>query len=206
MRPVTIRKGEEWTRRGPLPPGGVVVRDDAEAHHVIAAARRSNLAVPPLGLLGGDLCHTLGGVGDEARLHSDHATIGVCDLGWALLDGKIHWFASSLVAHHRWWRGRAFVAMNAAWLGPWNVAPASHPADGLLETAEVEIPLTQLLAVRRRLPQGAHLPHPGIRVRRTAATQVELDRPTPVWLDGVPAGRVRTISVRVEPDALTVVV
>jgi hypothetical protein len=43
-------------------------------------------------------------------------------------------------------------------------------------------------------------------VRRTAAVQYDLPTPTDVWLDGVPAGRVRTISARVEPDALTVVV
>ena len=203
---MAIKRGEEWASRGALPDGGVVVADDAEAQHVVDAARRANLPVPPLGLLGGDLCRTMGGVGDEARLHSPHATTAVCDLGSVLLDGRIHWFVSSLVARGPWWRGRALAVMNAAWLGPWNVAPKAHPGDGLLDAVDIRVSPMQWRAVRRRLPVGDHLPHPGITVRRTPAMQVDLEHPMDVWLDGVPAGRARTLSVRVEPDALTVVV
>jgi len=203
---VTIRKGEEWASRGALPDDGVVVADDAEAHHVVDAARRSHLEPPALGLLGGDLCHSMGGLGVEARLHSAQATTAVCDLGSVLLDGRIHWFVSSLVARGPWWRGRALVVMNASWLGPWNIAPKAHPGDGLLDVVDIKVTPMQWLAVKRRLPVGDHLPHPGIVVRRTAAVQVDLERPTEVWLDGVPAGRATNLSVRVEPDALTVVV
>jgi hypothetical protein len=203
---VTIKKGEEWGFRGPLPDGGVVVADDAEAHHIVEAARRANLPVPALGLLGGDLCHTLGGFGDEARLHSQHATTAVCDLGSVLVDGRIHWFVASLVARGPWWRGRSLVVMNASWLGPWNIAPKAHPGDGLLDALDIEVSPVQWRAVRRRLPQGAHLPHPGIRLRRTPALQLELPKRTEVWLDGVAVGKATNLSVRVEPDALTVVV
>ena len=203
---MAIKRGEEWASRGALPDGGVIVRDDAEAHHVVDAARRANLPVPPLGLLGGDLCRTLGGIGDEERLHSQHATTAVCDLGSVVLDGQTHWFVSSLVARRAWWRGRALVVMNAAWLGPWNIAPKAHPGDGLLDALDISVGPTQWLAVRRRMHLGDHLPHPGITVRRTAALQVELQLPMEIWLDGVPAGRARDLSVRVEPDALTVVV
>jgi hypothetical protein len=45
-----------------------------------------------------------------------------------------------------------------------------------------------------------------VRERRVPACQVDLERALPVWLDGVRVGRFRHISVRVEPDALTVVV
>ncbi len=38
------------------------------------------------------------------------------------------------------------------------------------------------------------------------AVQVEFDRPLTVWLDGERVGAAATSSVRVEPDALTVVV
>lgn len=203
---MTIRRGEEWGRRAPLAEDGVVVRDDAELHHLVEGARRGGLAVPPVGLLGGDLARTLGATGDEARLRSSIATTVVCDLGAALLDGRLHWFASSLVARGPWWRGRAYVVMSAAWLGPWNIAPRAHPGDGLLDVLDARIPAGQLLAVRRRLPLGDHLPHPAIRTERTSATQTELERPLDVWLDGVHAGRARRISVRVEPDALTVTV
>ncbi len=67
---MTIEKGQDWGEVGPLPDDGVVVRSDAEARAVVTAARRANEEVPPLGLLGGDLCRTVGGRGDEARLRS----------------------------------------------------------------------------------------------------------------------------------------
>jgi len=62
------------------------------------------------------------------------------------------------------------------------------------------------LEARRRLPAGGHVPHPAIAVQRRPAVQVDLDGPTPVWLDGELVGRARRLSVRVEPDAVTCVV
>jgi len=127
------------------------------------------------------------------------------DLGEALLDGRLHLFVAHLVARTRFWT-RAFVAMNAQSLGPWNLGPRAHPNDGLLDTYDAHLPPNQLLPVRSRLHHGAHLPHPGIKERRTAALQVDLGRPLPVRLDGVKVGTARVISVRVQPDALTVVI
>jgi hypothetical protein len=203
---VTIRKGQDWGAPEPLPADGVVVRSDAEAREVVTAARRAGTPVPSLGLLGGDLCRTLGGTGDEGRLRSSAAMTFPCDLGAVLLDGRLHWFVASLVARGPWWRGRAWLAMNAAWLGSWNVAPRAHPDDGLLDTFDARVPAGQRLAVRRRLPLGAHLPHPAITERRSKAVQTRLERALPVWLDGTPVGEARDLSVRVEPDALTIVV
>jgi hypothetical protein len=203
---VTIKKGEDWGVPGALPDHGVVVGSDAEAREVVTEARRAGEAPPPLGLLGGDLCRTLGGRGDERRLWSPDAMSFPCDLGAVLLDGRLHWFVASLVARGPWWRGRAWLAMNAAWLGGWNVAPRAHPDDGLLDTFDARIPAGQRPAVRRRLPLGAHLPHPGIAERRARAAQTRLERPLPVWLDGTAVGHARDVSVRVEPDALTIVV
>jgi diacylglycerol kinase family enzyme len=62
------------------------------------------------------------------------------------------------------------------------------------------------LKVRPRLRHGEYLPHPGIEERRTAAMRIELERPRPVYLDGKRVGDARVLSLRVEPDALTVVV
>jgi hypothetical protein len=203
---VTIRRGHDWGAPGALPDDGVVVRSDAEARDVVTAARREGREPPALGLLGGDLCRTLGGTGDELRLRSPQAMTFPCDLGAVLLDGRLHWFVASLVARGPWWRGRAWLTMNAAWLDRWNVAPRAHPDDGLLDTFDARVPAGQRLGVRRRLPLGAHLPHPAIAERRARAVQTRLDRPLPVWLDGTPVGKARDLSVRVEPDALTIVV
>jgi hypothetical protein len=202
-----IGKGDPYGEPGSLPAGGVIVRSDAEAGAALNAARRDRRPLPALGLLGGDLCRTLAGGGGGGQLQGIRFTV---DLGEALLDGRLHLFVAHLVARTRLWT-RAFVAMNAQHLsngvlGCWNLGPRAHPNDGLLDTYDATLPRNQLLAVRARLHHGAHLPHPGIKERRTAALQVELERPLAVRLDGAGAGRARVISVRARPDALTVVV
>lgn len=203
---MTIRKGEPWGEPGPLPRHGVVVRSDREAREVVTAARRANEPIPPLGLLGGDLCRTLGGTGDEARLRSEEAVQLPVDLGAVLVDGRLHWFVAHLVVRRSWWRGRVVAAMNAQYLGDWDVAPHGHPDDGRLDLLDGDLPLGQRLLARNRLPAGTHVPHPQITERRVEAVQIDLDRPTPVHLDGDRIGEARTLSLRVEPDALLCVV
>ncbi|MEO6120802.1 MAG: hypothetical protein ABIW46_09730 [Acidimicrobiales bacterium] len=202
---MTIRKGEAWGEPGCLPEGGVVVRSDAEARAVVEDARRHCRPYPALGLLGGDLCRTLGGPGDEARLWSPQAVRFRVDLGEALVDGVLRLFVAHLVAHSRTWR-RCLVAMNAQWRGEWNLGPRAHPNDGLLDTYDARLGTRDLVLVRRRLHHGTHLPHPGIIEHRAAAAQIDLGRTLVLELDGQRLGRARVVSLRVEPDALTVVV
>ena len=196
-----IAKGTPYGEPGELPAGGVVVRSDAEAGAVLRDARRDRRPFPALGLLGGDLCRTLGG-GRGGDLQGVRFSV---DLGEALLDGRLHLFVAHLVARTRLWT-RAFVAMNAQSVGRWNLGPRAHPNDGLLDTYDAHLPRGQLLPVRSRLHHGAHLPHPNIKERRTPALQVELERPLPVRIDGAGVGKAKVISVRVEPDVLTVVI
>jgi len=203
---VTIEKGQPWGVPGGLPAGGVVVATDAEARAVVERARRAGDPVPALGLLGGDLCRTLGGTGNETRLRSAEGMRLPTDLGAVLMDGRLHWFVAHLVVRRGWWRGRVFAAMNAQFLGPWDVAPRSHPDDGLLDTLDVTMRSGERLQARSRLASGTHVPHPGILERRVSAAQVEFERPTPLYLDGQRVGSVRTLSIRVELDALTCVV
>ncbi|MDQ3570669.1 MAG: hypothetical protein M3396_08645 [Actinomycetota bacterium] len=207
---MTIKKGQSWGKPGSLPDGGVVVRSDADARTVLEEARRRGRPYPPLGLLGGDLWRTLGGTGNEARLRSHQATTFTVDVGQVLVDGSLHLFVAHLVARTRLWT-RALVVMNAQWLttqagGHWNLGPRAHPGDGLLDVYRVRLGVADLPRVRRRLHHGAHLPHPGIKEQRTTAVQTDVGRPLPVRLDGVDIGRGRALSVRVELDALTVVV
>jgi diacylglycerol kinase family enzyme len=203
-----IRRGEDWGELGPLPDGGVLVRSDAEARAVVETARRAGRPVPPLGLLGGDLCRTLGGTGDEARLRSEHAARVPVDLGAVLVDGRLHWFVAHLVARRGWWRGRIVAAMNAEFLGSWDVAPRAHPGDGRLDLLEVAatMPTGERWKARQRLSSGTHVPHPEIAERRVRAVQVDFDRPVPVRLDGDVVGDARTLAVRVEESALLCVV
>ena len=200
-----IRRGVDWGAGGALPDGGVVVSSDRAARDVVEAARRRGEPVPTLGLTGGDLCRTLGGRGEGARLH-EGGTVLTCDVGSVLLDGRIHWFTAHLVARRSWLFGRVLVVMNAAFVGRWNLGPRAHPGDGLLDISDTSLPLRQRLAAWRRLPSGTHLPHPAIEATRRPAFSTTFERPVPVRLDGVVVGRARQITVRVESEALTVVV
>lgn len=202
---MTIEKGKAWGAPGALPDHGVVVRSDAEAREALEDARRAGRPFPPLGLVGGDLCRTLGGRGDEGRLRSPEAHTFPVDLGEALVDGRLYLFVAHLVARDRLWR-HSFVAMNAQWLGEWNLGPRAHPGDAKLDTYQSSLTLSDLPKVRARLHHGAHLPHPRIKERRGPAVQVELPRLLAVTVDGTPVGSGRLLSVRVEPDALSVVV
>ena len=200
-----VRKGETWGERGPLPDDGVVATTDAAIRRAVEGPRRAREPLPTVGVLGGDLARTLGAPGDEVRLRGASAMTYPVDLGEALLDGRPHVFVAHLVARTRTW-GRGVVAMNAQWLGSWNAGPRAHPGDGLLDVYEWQLGAGERLKVRSRLHHGAHLPHPGIREQRRPAAHIDLGRRLPVWLDGEAVGEARTIAVRVEPDALRVVV
>jgi len=203
---MTIRKGEAWGESAPLPADGVLVRSDAEARAIVTEARLSGHDAPTLGLLGGDLCRTLGGLGDEGRLRSAEAMTFPCDLGVAELDGVRHWFVAHAIARRSWWRGRTVAAMNAQWLGSWDLGPRSHPNDGLLDVTDGRLPLGDRWKARRRLPTGTHLPHPALTVIRAPSVELDLDPPLGVWLDGDRIGRASTLALSIEPDALRVVV
>ncbi|WP_419925633.1 hypothetical protein [Candidatus Poriferisocius sp.] len=191
---------------GGLSPDGALVRTDAEARSLVEEARRANRPLPELGLLGGDLCRTLGGRGDLGTIRSPEAWRFAVDVGAALLDGRLFWFCAHLTARRRGWAGEALVAMNAAWRGSWNLGPKAHPGDGLLDVSHGRLSAGDRLRARRRVGTGDHLPHPNIRYHRTGAFQTVLEQPLMVELDGQQVGRATNLSIRVEPAALIVVV
>lgn len=201
-----VRKGATWGAPGPLPDDGVVVDSDLAARRVVTDARRASRPVPALGLLAGDLARTCGATGSEARLHGDDAQRLTVDLGEVLVDGSLHFFVAHLVARRSWWRGPIVAAMNAEYLGDWDVAPRSHPGDGRLDLFEAEPSVGDRWKARSRLRTGTHVPHPAIRARRVKAVQLDLAPGTKVWLDGECVGSARALSIRCVPDALTVVV
>ena len=201
-----IQRGEDWGVAGGLGADGVLAGSDAEARALIEEARRANRPLPELGLLGGDLCRTLGGRGDPDAVRSPQAWRFSVDVGAVLLDGRLFWFCAHLAARRRGWAGEALVAMNAAWRGSWNLGPKAHPGDGLLDISHGRLSIGDRLRARRRVGTGDHLPHPQIRYHRTAAFQVVLEQPLMVELDGQPVLRATNLSIRVEPAALTVVV
>ena len=203
---MTVSKGSQWGVPGRLPDDGLVVRSDLEARMAVTEARRDNRPLPVLGLLAGDLARTCGAPGREERLRTDEAVQLPVDLGEVLVDGSLRFFVAHLVARRSWWWGPLLAAMNAEFLGDWDVVPRAHPNDGRLDLIEADLSLSDRFKARSRLPTGTHLPHPGIRTRQVKAVQLDLPAGTKVWLDGECVGPARTLSIRVVPDALTVVV
>ncbi|MEZ5237034.1 MAG: hypothetical protein R2755_10735 [Acidimicrobiales bacterium] len=202
---MTIRRGQDWATNGPLAAGAAVLSTDAELRHHVEAARRVGAIPTEVGLLGGDLCRTLGGPGRRDRLDGAEAVRAPIDVVRAELDGRPHWFVAHLVAHRRWWQGEGAVAMNAEWLGDWKLGPKAHPNDGLVDVTSGSLPWRQRREAARRAPTGTHLPHPRLTVRRARSHTLVFARPTPVWLDGEQLAPVRRIELVVEPDTLVVV-
>lgn len=203
---MTIRKGQRWGEPGRLAAGSPVVDTDAGLRGVIEAARRAGQPIPTAGLLGGDLCRTVGGPGDPQRL-SDGGAVLAIDVARADIDGHTHWFCAHLVARRSWWFGRAVVVMNAQWLGQWDLGPRAHPNDGLLDATDGNLPFGDRREAARRARTGTHLPHPALQVRRAGSHEFVFDPGLDVWLDGQRvARRARHVTVTVEPDACHVVV
>lgn len=204
---MTVEKGVAWGAAGPPPEGMVVVRSDAEARAALESARRDRMPFPPLGLLGGDLARTLGAPRSAARLADGPVTVCTVDVGEVLLDGRVRYFVAHCIVRRSWWRGAVVAAMNAQYVGDWDVAPRAHPGDGVLEVVEVDAAMRagERWKARRRLPTGTHVPHPAIKVKRLSAVQLDVDG-LGVWLDGEKQPPASALSIRLQPDALTVCV
>jgi len=203
---VTIERGVDWGAPGRLADSGIEVRSDAELGRLVDGARRRGEPLPEVGLLAGDLCATLGGRGEAARLSDGTGQRLPIDIVRARLDGVDHWFVCHLVARRARWHGRFVIAMNADRLGEWLLAPAGHPNDGRVDVTDGSLGPRDRLRARARARTGAHLPHPSLLSRRVQRWAARLDRPTPVRLDGRRVGRATEVELEVEPDALVVVV
>ncbi|MCX6506193.1 MAG: hypothetical protein NTU96_03855, partial [Actinobacteria bacterium] len=60
---MTIKKGSDYGLLQPLPEGAPIAHSDAELRTLIVAQRLAENTNITVGLLGGDLCKTLGGSG-----------------------------------------------------------------------------------------------------------------------------------------------
>lgn len=203
---MTVERGRAWGRVAPLPTDGIIVCSDRDAATAVANARAAGDEMPTIGLLGGDLCRTLGGTGDEGRLRGSDAITLPIDVAEVEVDGRAHVFLAHVVARRSWWLGRVWAAMNAEWLGEWDVAPRAHPGDGVLDTLDVSMSVRDRFEARRRIRTGTHVPHPAVAQQRVARVAVTFDSAMGIWIDGVRVGDASSLAVRVTGEVVDVVV
>jgi hypothetical protein len=204
---VTIRRGEDWGRTGPAPADLDWFDDDAAA----ASAYRDG--VRSIGVRGGDLARTLG-VGPETSTNVEATVsfpIDVVEL--TASDGRRTVAVAHVVVRRRrwgWWRGPILVVMNAQYIGRADVAPRGHPNDGRVDVLEVDAAMSirQRILAARRLPIGAHVPHPLVRTRSVTNASLVIPPSAKVEVDGRPwiheSSGDLTVTVGVVPDALLV--
>jgi len=205
---MTVRKGEVWGSTGPAPDGLVFAGSDAELFALVNGARDRGEPIPAIGLHGGDLWRTVGGIDDPDRFQGDVAALPV-DIVRVDIGTRVAWSAAHVIAR-RWrgWRGPVVAVMNGQYVGRNDVAPRAHPGDGVLDVVEVDasMGLRERWQARGRLPLGTHVPHRSIAIRRVRTATIDLGTTLPVAVDGQRIGSSRRLVIDVEPDALVVYV
>ena len=202
---MNIEKGRSWGSLSPLPPDGVIIKTNKELLEKVNDCKRQGIDLPTFGLLGGDLWRTLGGRRAEERLYGGEATTLDIDLGCALLDGKIFWFCAHMFIGSKL-KGEKIFISNVAHYGKTNPAPKAHPGDGKFDMLEVKLSPFQTFKAVKRVSAGTHIPHPGIKYRQVSSEQFSFGKKLSIGIDGKNIGKFSTVSIRIENEALRVVI
>lgn len=173
----------------------VEVATDAELRELVDRVRRRGDAPPPARLLDGSLRRALLGRADAASEH-------LVDLGSVIIDGRRHWFTSQLVARRDPYRGRSVVVANLPWSGAGFTSPLSDPCDGVVEVIDAVLGVADQLRMRAGMVDREAATFRGLRRSVVSEIEIELGRPTPIFLDGEQVSIARYLSLSVEPGAL----
>ncbi|MGH8994139.1 MAG: hypothetical protein ACRDYV_15915 [Acidimicrobiia bacterium] len=104
-------------------------------------------------------------------------------------------------------RATTVVIATGQFLRGFDVSPRGHPGDGWCEVQVYAVPSGQRGEMRARLRSGAHLPHPGITVRRARSVVVRWEREVALEVDGKAAVKgAREVAVEVVPAAFRLLV
>lgn len=200
---MTIEKGMAWGVAVPSPTDLRIVPTDRDARDFVVRQRERGTKLQALGMGGGDMARTMGGGQGRFPGTVTQATI---DLLRVQAGERTTWAVAHVVARRSWHRGEVLFAMNAEFLGPYDVAPRSHPNDGKVDILRVaaDMPWRARRAAERRARTGTHLPHPQLSMRQVADYSQTFARPLVLWVDGVRWGTAPDLRITVEPDALTV--
>jgi hypothetical protein len=221
-----IAKGEPWGHPAAGPPELVVDGSDDALAQAVAAHHGARIGFQPapgsdfaraVGLTRGGaqdtdlLCDALDVVLDET--HGDTvALVAVNIVVVGVAPDRQHWWSRApgmqvtvddRVVHEG--AATGVVIANGQYLRGNDVVPRGHPGDGRIEVQVYSIARLERRALRGRVRDATHLPHP--RIRLASGRRVEVrGAPRGVEVDGVSAGRARTVAVAVAPAAFTLLV
>jgi YegS C-terminal NAD kinase beta sandwich-like domain len=103
-------------------------------------------------------------------------------------------------------RATTVVIASGEYLRGHDVVPRGHPGDGRAEVHVYAVPRRDRAELRRRLPTGTHLPHPGVRTATGRRVVVRWGRPQPLEIDGEAWPAVPGLGVSLVPEAMRVLV
>lgn len=211
---MTIEPGREWGEEARVPHELVVASDESSLARAVTehlrAGSQQRLAVA---LLRGDLLTALGvGVGDRVippRV-GDACRLLPCDAYELTIQhgrqSTTTIAVSSVVIggvfRPEWWLS------SGGFLRQLNILPNSHPNDGRADALVWSTGNTRtVLAIRRRMRLGDHLPHPCLSVTRGSVVQWQAKGSARrIAVDQRAYGRASAVTVKVRPDAFWLVV
>ncbi len=199
-----IRKGTTWGEHRLFPADAPVARTNQALYALVAAGHLT------IGLLGGDLHRTVGGLAAGERiLRNDpsnlpiHLPVDVIDI---TLDQKpAGSFVAHLIGHDPLWH-HIVAAMNGDFWRRYQLGPRAHPNDGVIDVYQAHLRTSDLVKVAPRARTGTHVPHPSISLSRNGDVTLTLAKQLRFKADDVSVGSGSQIRLTVRPDALTVVV
>jgi hypothetical protein len=97
------------------------------------------------------------------------------------------------------------VVANGEYLRANDLVPRGHPGDGRFEVHVYSLERAQRRRMRRRLPTGTHVPHPGIRTAQGHRAVIRWATPVRIELDGRSAGIRQETTVEIRAGALELV-
>lgn len=217
-----IRKGEPWGRPVRAEPDLEVHGGDADLAAALEAAGGRLVRFQPAP--SSDLARALG-----LRVHGPGATEVDVDVLTVATSGASWRAVNAVVLGRRPDRLRAWhrsvdvvveidgrqrfagpattvVVANGQYLNGLDVVPRGHPGDGRIEVQVYGLERAQRAGMRRRLPQGAHVPHPDIVQAAGRRVTVQADTGLALEIDAKPLGRVDHVTVEVLPAALRLLI
>ena len=215
-----LRPGDPWGHAASGPPDIEVAGDDTDLAVVAMSNRgvlvrfrpspRSDLA-RALGLGPASAGATEVAI-DALEIEPDGAAVNAVVLGPP--PDRLRWNARApditvRIDGRPWFRGRAttVVVASGQFLRGADVVPRGHPGDGWAEVQVYALTRRARRPMRRRLPSGTHVPHPGIRAGRARRVEIEVaGRGLPVEVDGHRRGRTTRLGVTLVPAAIRLLV